>query len=204
MNARVTVTTTPIALGISCVSGRIIWRMSPVASGMCMERGTTVTTPTRPPHPHPLRHRDRDLLQSNQRSIEIAASGVMANVIMAAAASAKETATQIQVVLEISNASKGKRTSMYLVVAVVVDMERITALGKQTVITNNSKIKARISAENGTAASDARVTATLIGIAKRVYIASKETTSSPSRVAAGQGNQGGIIVPVGREDIRDV
>lgn len=67
--------------------------------------------------------------------------------------------------------------------------ERITALGKQTVITNNSKIKARISAETGTAASDARVTATLIGIAKGVYIASKETTSSPSRVAAGQGKQ---------------
>ena len=91
-----------------------------------LQRGTTVTTPTRPPHPHPLRHRDRDLLQSNQRSIEIAASGVMANVIMAAAASAKETATQIQVVLEISNASKGKRTSMYLVVAVVVDMVRFS------------------------------------------------------------------------------
>lgn len=50
----------------------------------------------------------------------------MANVIMAAAASAKETATQIQVVLEISNASKGKRTSMYLVVAVVVDMVRLS------------------------------------------------------------------------------
>ena len=124
--ARETAIVIPIAMEASGATRGIPMSPSPVALEIHMERGTTVTTPTRPPHPHPLRHRDRDLLQSNQRSIEIAASGVMANVIMAAAASAKETATQIQVVLEISNASKGKRTSMYLVVAVVVDMVRLS------------------------------------------------------------------------------